>query len=177
MARNGEKESDMVGFALRLLAPAQRFMYEYGCFVSFWGNFDLMMEALIWHLRNTVDPVTNCQEINRHSSGVKHERLIGLLKDVAPEAETALHRVFDIAERNDWVHGVVLNPRGDFTVLTRFRVYKNPFKVENTPIHFSSSPFQEFYEAYQEFEKAADYSLGVSTKALSDEYLRAVQHV
>ncbi|MDE0234480.1 MAG: hypothetical protein OXM62_05695 [bacterium] len=49
---------------LRRLAPSQRFMYEYGCFVSFWGNFDLMIEALIWHLGST-DPITNCQGINK----------------------------------------------------------------------------------------------------------------
>ena len=151
-------------------------MYEYGCFISFWGNFDLMMEALIGHLRNT-DAVTNCREINKLTSGRKHKRLIQLLKDVAPEAVTALERVFEVAERNDWVHGVVLNPCGDFSLLTRFRVHSNPFTVENTPIDFNSSPFQEFYEAYQRFERALDCALGVKTIVLCNEYLRAVQQV
>ncbi len=148
-------------------------MYHYGCFVSFWGNFDLMLEALIWHLRNT-DPSTNCRETNKLTSGAKRERLIELLQDESPEAVVALHHVFSVAERNDWVHGVVLNPRGDFSVLTRFRVHKNPFKVENIPIDFNG-PFQEFYEAYGQFEQAVDCALGIDSQAMCNEYLRAVQ--
>lgn len=158
---------------VRLLAPPQRFMYEYGCFVSFWGNFDLMMEALIWHLSST-DPITNCQRINKLPSGAKHQRLTQLLMVVSPEAATALDRVFDVAKRNDWVHGVVLNPGRDFSVLTRFRVHRNPFKVENTPIDFNGS-FHEFYEAYGQFEQSADRALGIDTIAVCDEYIRAVQ--
>ena len=61
-------------------------MYEYGCFVSFWGNFDLMMEALIWHLHST-GPITNCREIHKLTSGAKHQRLTQLLKLVSQEAE------------------------------------------------------------------------------------------
>ena len=149
-------------------------MYEYGCFVSFWGNFDLMMEALIWRLRST-DPITNCREINPLPNGVKRQRLTRLLKDVSPEAVSTLRHVFDVAERNDWIHGVVLNPRGDLSVLTRFRVYRNPFRVENTPIDFTASPFHEFYEAYRQFEKTVDSALGIDTKAMCNEYLIAVQ--
>ncbi len=149
-------------------------MFEYGCFVSFWGNFDLMMEALIWHLRST-DPITNCREINNLSSGPKHQRLTQLLMDVSPEAVVALDRVLDVARRNDWVHGVVLNPRGDFSLLTRFRVHKNPFRVENAPIDFDASPFQEFYEAYGQFEQAVASALGIDTMAVCNEYIRAVQ--
>jgi len=165
--------SQIVSSGLRRLTPPQRFMYDYGCFVSFWGNFDLMMEALVWHLRNT-DPITNCREINTLTSGAKHERLTELLKDVSPEAMLALHRVFSVAERNDWIHGVVLNPRGDFSVLTRFRVRKSPLKVENTPIDFGG-PFQEFYEAYGLFTEAVDRLLGIDARAVCDEYLGAVQ--
>ncbi len=158
---------------VQMLAPPQRFMYEYGCFVSFWGNFDLMMETLIWHLSGT-DPIKSCREINRLTSGVKHQRLTQLLMDVSPEAATALDRVFDVAKRNDWVHGVVLNPRGDFSLLTRFRVQKNPFKVENTPIGFNWS-FHEFYEAYGQFEQSVERALGIDMRVMCDDYLRAVQ--
>ncbi|MDE2984761.1 MAG: hypothetical protein OXU69_08645, partial [Gemmatimonadota bacterium] len=134
----------------------------------------IWVEALIWHLGST-DPITNCQGINKLPSGAKHKRLTELLKDLSPEAVGALRHVFDMAERNDWVHGVVLNPRGDFSVLTRFRVHRSPFSVENIPIDFTASPFQEFYEAYRRFEKTVDSVLGIDTKAMCNEYLRAVQ--
>ena len=42
--------------AISQLAPAQRFMYEYGCFIVFWGNFEIYMETVIWRLSND-DPI------------------------------------------------------------------------------------------------------------------------
>ena len=88
----------------------------------------------------------------------------------------ALERVFEVAERNDWVHGVVLNPREDFSVLTRFRVPREgSFRVENTPIDFDSSPFQEFYDACGQFERAVASALKIDLRALSDNYVTAVQ--
>ncbi len=132
-----------------------------------------MMEAIIWNLRGT-DPITDCREINKLASGRKRQRLTPLLMDESPEAVTALNRVFDVAERNDWVHGVVLNPRGDFSVLRRFRVHRDPLKVENTPIDFDR-PFEKFYEAYEQFGQAVDCALGIDTRAMCNEYLRAVQ--
>ena len=109
--------------ALDLLPPAQRFMYEYGCFAAFWGNLDLMMEeALIWHLESADDATTSCQNVNRLTSGEKRHRLTPLLERVSPDAVSALDHLFDVAGRNDWIHGVVLNPHGDHSRLTRFRV-------------------------------------------------------
>ena len=165
----------MVSRGLGSLAPSQRFMYEYGCFVSWWGSFDLMMEALIWHLENKANPVTNCREVNKLTSGAKCKRLSPLLENVSPASVSALDRLFDVAERNDWVHGVVLNPCKDFSVLTRFRVYNEPFRVENRHIDLNSSPFQEFYEAYQRFGREVDCALNLDTGALCNDYIRAVQ--
>ena len=156
------------------LSSAQRFMYEYGCFVSFWGNFDLLMEALICRFE-AANPIANCQEVNQLTSGRKRDRLHPLLNKNIPEAALALGRVFDVAERNDWVHGVVLNPCGDFSTLTRFRVKKKPFKVENTPIDLGSSQFAEFYDAALAFERVVERFLHVSATDLGNAYLTAVQ--
>lgn len=157
------------------LSPAQRFVYEYGSFMVFWGNFDLMMEALIWHLERPDNPIASCRSVNRLSSGNKRARLNSLLLErEAPKAVRALDKLFDVAERNDWVHSVVLKPNGDFSVLTRFRVH-TPFRVENKPIDLESSPFEEFYEAYGRFESEVDNALGLSALALGNEYLREVQ--
>ena len=171
--------SRVINSSLGSLAPPQRFMYEYGCFVCFWGNFDLMMEALIWHLSKACSPSSNCRAINKLASGAKRGRLTPLLKSESPEAVAALDHLFSVAERNDWVHGVVLNPNGDFSVLTRFRAYSNhePFRVENVRIDFDSSPFQDFYEAYQRFEREVDRSLGLNTVGMCNQYIRAVQGV
>ena len=163
----------MASSGIRRLAPAQRFMYEYGCFIAFWGNFEMMMEGLIWHLRCT-SPITNCREINGLPTAVKRQKLTTLLKNRSPEAVTALDRVFDVAERNDWIHGVVLNPRGDFAVLTRFRVHRSPFKVSNTRIDMNES-FDEFHDAYRVFHQSVDSALGIDTVAICDAYLQAVQ--
>ena len=151
-------------------------MYEYGCFVSFWGNFEMVIEALICHFNKT-KPVTNCREVNKLPTGKKHNRLKKILRCKSPAAVTALNRVVDVAERNDWVHGVVLNPRGDFSKLTRFRAHhkESPFRVDNTPIDLSDSPFKEFYEAYEQFEQTLNSALGRDIKAMVDEYLIAVQ--
>ena len=149
-------------------------MYEYGCFISFWGNFDMVMEALIGYLCGK-DATTNCSKINRRSSGRKREQLARMLKARAPQAREARNLVFDLARRNDWVHGVVLNPYGDFSKLTLFRAKQEPFSVTNSPIDFSSSPFESFYEAYKLFVEAVDGSLAINTIDLVNRYLRQVQ--
>lgn len=159
-----------------MLAPAQRFMYEYGAFVSLWGNFDLMMETLIWHLGNISDPVANCKKINGLTSGRKRQCLTPLLeRHASPEAVAALDHVFNVAERNDWIHGVVLNPGWDYTMMTRFRVYSQPFRVENKPITIKENMFEDFYDAFERFEHEADRALGVSTVGLCNNYINSLQ--
>ena len=149
-------------------------MYEYGCFIAFWGNFDLVMEALICHLSED-DAVTNCQRINKFPSGKKHKRLARLLEGLAPHTKVALDRVFAVARRNDWVHGVVLNPHGDFSVLTLFRATNQPFSVTKFPIDTRSSPFDEFYEKCEQFVNGVDGALRINTMDIANKYLRELQ--
>ena len=147
-------------------------MFEYGCFVAFWGNFELLMEVAIWQLTRA-DPIENCRRINGLTAGQKRDQLRSLL-ETANQTKTvvALDKVFDIAERNNWIHGHILNPKGDFSHLTRLRVTTRggSFAVNNTPISFDVSPFQEFYKAYGDFQTTS----GVNTD-LCNEYIRKLQ--
>ena len=65
--------------ALSQLTPAQRFMFEYGCFIAFWGNFEMYMEVVIWCLSND-DPIENCHKINKKTAGTKRKVLCRLLQ-------------------------------------------------------------------------------------------------
>ncbi len=132
-------------------------MYEFGCFIAFWSNFELMLEVAIYEFSDG-PAKANCLEWNPQSAGRKKEKLEKLLAH-SPEKNkpklAALKKVFDVAERNDWIHAHILNPNGDFSVLTRFRVekYRNSLKVSNARIDFNKDLFSDFYDAYGDFEK------------------------
>ena len=143
----------------------QRFMYEFGCFVAFWGNFEMYMEVVIWKLSER-EPIENCRQINKKTAGQKCKELRRLLKSAGRQGVIdALERVFEVAERNHWIHGVILNPNGDFSRLTRFRVHCG--KVTNTDIDLGK-PFKEFYQAYGTFEKVVESTLGISISVCND---------
>ena len=168
---------------LSQLTPAQRFMFEYGCFVSFWGNFEMYMEVVIWHLTND-DPIENCRKINKKTAGGKRKVLYHLLhKAGRQDVIDALDQVFDVAERNDWVaerndwiHGTILNPDGNFSRLTRFRVYydKDSILVENSILDLDISRFDEFYPAYDKFKNVVENTFGVSVSVCND-YIKKLQ--
>ena len=161
--------------ALSQLTPAQRFMFEYGCFIVFWGNFEMYMEVVIWCLSND-DPIENCHKINKKTAGTKRKVLCRLLhKGGKQDVIDALDQVFDVAERNDWIHGTILNPDGNFSRLTRFRVYhdKDPILVENSILDLGIS-FCEFYQAYAKFENVIESTFGVSVSVCND-YIKKLQ--
>jgi hypothetical protein len=136
------------------LHPAQRFMYEYGCFTSFWSNFELMMEVAI-HKYSGDSAIDNCKKINKLTAGVKKKKLAALLeKNSEQEKLNSLNNVFEVADRNDWIHGHILNPKGDFSQLTRLRVIvgSDSLEVSNTPIDGSNSSFDDFYSAWADFQ-------------------------
>ena len=143
---------------LESLAPVQRFMYEYGCFVAFWSNFELLMEVAIWHLGSR-SPKENCATVNPKTSGKKRLMLEALLQE-AGRAETLslLKDVFEIAERNSWIHGHIQNPAKDFSKLTLLRIEKvgGDIKVSNRVISFDISPFEGFYDACDRFAVSLD---------------------
>ena len=162
--------------ALSQLHPAQRFMYEFGCFVTFWGNFEMYMEVVIWRLSND-NPIENCRKINKKTAGGKCKVLRGLLQNAGKQdVIDALDQVFDVAERNDWIHGGILNPDGDFCRLTLFRVHhnKNTIVVKNCPVDLSKSPFDEFYQVCTDFEKIVESTFAIS-RSDGDDYIKKLQ--
>ena len=160
---------------LSQLSPAQRFMYEYGCFVSFWGNFEMYMEVVIWHLTND-DPIENCRKINPMTAEPKRKALCRLLREKdRQDVIDALDKVFDVAERNNWIHGVILNPAGDFSLLIRFRVPRDKTRSPIvTILDLDISPFDEFYQAYHEFEKIVGRSFSIDV-SVCDDYIKKLQ--
>ena len=155
------------------LHPSQRFLYEYGCFMTFWSNFELTMEVAIHkYLEN--DPKENCRRINKLTAGIKKNRLKEIL-DGKSEIEKleALNNVFEVAERNDWIHGHILNPNGDFSTFTRLRVKftSAEIQVTNNKINFVDSPFDEFYTAYENFMQKIEL-----TKEQCDVYITDIQN-
>jgi hypothetical protein len=132
------------------LHPAYKFMYEYGCFTSFWSNFDILMDVAICKLSGQ-DPKNYCLS-KKMTSGDKKKELEKYLND--PVVLSKLQAVFDVAERNDWIHGHILNPNKDFSRLTRLRIDSKNKKVTNEIIDYSGSHFEKFYSAYGEFQAA-----------------------
>ena len=160
---------------LSQLSPAQRFMYEYGCFVSFWGNFEMYMEVVIWHLTND-DPIENCRKINPMTAEPKRKALCRLLREKdRQDVIDALDEVFDVVKRNDWIHGVILNPAGDYSRLIRFRMPRGKDSLPKvTPVDLDISPFKGFYQAYHEFEKIVGSAFGI-TVSVCDDYIKKLQ--
>lgn len=154
------------------MKSAKDFMYEYGCFTSFFSNFEIMMEVAIWKLEGTAAKA-NCITINKMTAGQKKRKLESLLqKNNMVKEIDALNKVFDSVDRNGWIHGCVLNPKGDFSILTKLRVVINgsSISVSNDQIDFDNSPFDAFYNAFGEFEEALKLS-----KIECNDYLKKIQ--
>lgn len=169
------------------LAPARRFLYEYGCFLLFWGNFEFVLEVVCLLVdKPDVDSWTkeevraNCHNINGKTAGVKKAEL---LKRICKSQldyrvlQEALENVFQVAERNDWIHCTILNPLGDFSVLTRLRVTPDPFHVEIKEIVSESAitNFEWFYPAYAEFGDAILSTFGRDLKEVGSYYIGKLQ--
>ena len=157
---------------LENLSPAQRFMYEYGAFAAFWSNLEILLEVAIWDLSGN-DAKLNCRGINPKTAGPKKQILEKLLIEKGMvDAQSALTEVFNVAERNDWLHGHIFNPKGDFSVLTRLRVsiVNKELSVSNTQINFEISPFQAFYTAFSRLQESLKLS-----EARCNEYINLIQ--
>ena len=148
-------------------------MYEFGCFVVWWGQFEMLMEVAIWKLTQR-NAKANCLKINKLTAGRKRELLVKLLRRHAEAIKEALDRVFNVAKRNDWVHGTILNPNGDFSRLTRLRVHRESSRVENEPVDFSLSTFGQFFRSLEQFKTALANTIGVYVGS-ADAYIREMQ--
>lgn len=148
-------------------------MYEYGCFMAFWSNFDVMLEVAICKVTARV-PKDNCSALAGLTTGEKRAVLERALAKDETEKRTSLAEVFVAVDRNGWVHGTVLNPRGDFSQLTRLRISKDrrsgTVTVTNDQVNYGDSPFNDFYRSYEKFMQT--FAISVHE---CNEYIRAIQ--
>ncbi len=131
-----------------------------------------MMEVAIFRLSNDSEK-ENCQKINKLTAGVKKNRLSNLLiENGLTDANNALGEFFEVAERNNWVHGHILNPNGDFSKLTRLRITTDDagIVVNNIPVTYDHTSFEEFYESWEKFRQ--EFNL---EKAECDQYILKIQ--
>ena len=145
---------------LEKLSPTQRFIFEYGRFIILWNDFDLLLEVLIWHLRTEVfDERTSYstfyREVNSMRMWEKRSEVVHLLRRAnKQDIIQSVNKVYDVADRNGWVHGVIVSieqliPNG----LLRF----NPKNDERrhpdiTNVKLDALPFEKFSEALGQFE-------------------------
>jgi hypothetical protein len=147
--------------SLSLLHPAQRFIYEFGAFAIWWSNLDLIMEVSVAKLEGR-SAEANAELFAGTTSGRRRGMLTDVLrrrKLAGPLAE--LDRIFALAERNEWVHAQILNPNGDFSRFTRFRVTKDSSGITATNVEVSFEPnqFAAFYTALDDVQRALDVSV------------------
>lgn len=127
------------------------------------------MEVAIYALTGR-DPKTNSQAANGLNAGDKKGVLVKLLTAKGETAKiAAVNKVFDVSDRNGWVHGHILNPGGDFQQMTRLRIEidkrtKTIKTVTNSPIDYVRPPFQDFYDAYEECMRALGVSIERSSR-------------
>lgn len=159
--------------SLNALTPPQRFMYDYGCFMVFWSNFDVVLEVAICKAISR-SPRENCSALAWLTTGQKRAVLEGALAAHETDRRASLAAVFAAVDRNGWVHGTVLNPKGDFSQLTRLRVRKDrssgDVTVTNGPVDFSTSPFDDFYPSDERFMQ----TFAISVRDCN-EYIQAIQ--
>jgi hypothetical protein len=143
------------------LSSIQRFIFEYGRFILLWNDFDLLLEVLIWHLRTKVfNEMTRYSTIYREVNSMRmrekrSEVIHSLRRANKQDVIQALNKVYDVADRNGWVHGVIirigqLTPNG----LLRFNPKNDERRLPHiTNVKLDTLPFEEFREALNEFEK------------------------
>ncbi len=137
----------------------QKFMTQYGMFVTCWSNFEVYLEVLYLRFKELdcskkIPYLDTCREINVLDFRGKFTMLTDLLRKLGKQdIIDAVDKVVDVANRNTWIHSHVISPDENFKSLTRFRVDRKTKRVQVEPIDIDESPFKMFYEAYGEFEE------------------------
>lgn len=157
------------------LDTRERFIYEYGLFVLEWNAFELYVEALIWYVRSKrlkegVNCIQNFRKINQLSPNKKRSALIDCLRRInESDVLDAVNKAYDVAERNQWIHGLVIpikvkegeEHEEDTWLLYRFNKVKNrPKFVRITESDHGDRLFVEFHEAWRGLKSAAERAFG-----------------
>lgn len=170
------------------LDDRERFIYEYGRFILEWNALEFYIEALVWYIRSKrlhqgVSCTQNFHEINELSPNRKRGTLMEYLKRIRErDLLTALNEVFDVAERNNWIHALVFSIKekegGEYEDDTWLwyrlnKVGDRPKLLQLTESYGGGSPFVEFHEAWNRFRSAAERSFGFLVD-VADYYLVAL---
>ncbi len=170
------------------LDDRERFIYEYGRFILEWNALEFYIEALVWYIRSKrlhqgVSCTQNFREINKLSPSKKRGTLMDYLKRIRErDVLTALNEVFDVAERNNWIHALVFPIKekegGEYEDDTWLwyrldNAGDRPKLLQLTESYGGGSPFVEFYEAWNKFRSAAERSFGFLVD-VADYYLDAL---
>ena len=149
-----------------------KFMMQYGAFLSNWGYFEMQIEVLIWHLtktkENNLSPLANCRKINALSGHSKCERLKPLLRKTShQDVLDALEKAYNIADRNGWIHGHIMQYGHNFERIARFRYDKNE-GLDYKPLSLDMYPFPEFSDVVTEFGKVIEKAFGIAESTIDD---------
>ncbi len=154
-----DRNVDDLNRGLSKLSPLQQFIFDYGLFLIEWNDFDILLEALIYHLRTKIlneriSYSRNYRDVNSMQVREKRSELKYLLRYAKRhDVIEAIEKVYDVAERNEWVHGKILYFQ--LSSLADAVIRFNPDKPERrfpqaVTVPLDSLPFAEFREAYNE---------------------------
>ena len=151
--------TDDLNKGLSKLSPLQKFIFDYGLFLLEWNDFDILLEVLIYHLRTKVlneriSLSRNYRDVNSMQVREKRSELKYLLQYAKRhDVMEAIEKVYDVADRNEWVHGKMLYfqlPSLADRVI-RFNPEQPDRRYAKTVnVSLDSIPFTDFREAYDE---------------------------
>jgi len=109
---------EAISKAVKELEPVDRFTYDFGRFVLDWNSFQFYIDALVWHIRTEflnekISCYNNFREMRQLQSWEKRKVFLSYLRRIGrQEVMKAAKEVYEIAERNEWIHGVVIHFTG-----------------------------------------------------------------
>ena len=148
--------TDDLNKGLIKLSPLQKFVFDYGLFLITWNDFDILLEVLIYHLRTKVlneriSYSRNYRDVNSMQVREKRSELKYLLRYAKRyDVIEAIEKVYNVADRNEWVHGKIL-----YLSITDKVIRFNPDNPERRypqaeTIPLDSLAFTDLHEAYDE---------------------------
>ena len=152
------------------------FAIQYGAFLTIWGYFEMQIEVLIWHLSKKVErnlsPLANCAKINFLTSHFKCDKLKTLLRETShQEVLDAMEKAYNIADRNGWIHGHIMQHGEKHDRIARFRYVKNQ-GLDYKELSPDTYPYYEFSNALEEFGRVIEKAFGID-EGVINYYMRS----
>ena len=135
------------------------------------------MEALVWHVRtrflnDSISCLANAREMNKMDSWQKRLELSAQLRQIERlDVIQAVDEVYDVADRNKWIHGLYVafqDPSPDVSLWRANTMRERKGYLRFTRLHPDGSQFDEFHEALNALANIADTSLDFSCDRFSN---------